>query len=133
MSLGGILARLMMCLALVFGTWNPTGYCYLDWVRDSDALASEKAAATGALLTLFLLFIRIAHTSLGRPGIAATLSVMFAGVFSLSELEVIDLHQGRTRTYIVLTCTALLLAAGLLWSLFKERLMGQSNYLNPPP
>ena len=133
MTIGGTLARVMMCLALVFGTWNPTGHCYLDWMRSGDALTSEKAAATGAIITLYLLFVRIAHSSLGRPGMAASLSVMFAGIFSLSELDVIDLHDSRTRTYLVLACTALLLATGMLWSLFKERMMGQANYLNPPP
>ena len=133
MTIGGTLARVMMCLALVFGTWNPTGYCYLDWVRSAGPLLSEKAAATGALLTLFVLFIRIAHSALGRPGIAASVAIMLAGTFSLSELDVIDLGQPRTRTYVLLTCSALLLATGLLWSLFKERVMGQANYLNPPP
>lgn len=133
MTIGGILARVMMCLALVFGTWNPTGYCYLDWVRSPGPLLSEKAAATGALLTLFVLFIRIAHSALGRPGIAASVAVMLTGTFSLSELDVIDLGQPRTRTYVLLTCSALLLAIGMLWSLFKERVMGQANYLNPPP
>jgi hypothetical protein len=132
-TIGGILARVLMCLALVFGTWNPSGYCYLDWVRSPGPLLPEKMAATAAMVVLYLLFVRVAHSSLGRPGIAASLSVMLAGTFSLSELEVIDLHRPLTRTYVVLTCSALLLATGLLWSLFKERLMGQANYLNPPP
>ncbi len=133
MTIGGTLARVMMCLALVFGIWNPTGYCYLDWVRSAGPLLSEKAAATGALLTLLVLFIRIAHAALGRPGIGATVAVMVFGALSLDELDVIDLNQPRTRTYVLLTCAALLLATGMLWSLFKERVMGQANYLNPPP
>ncbi len=98
MTFGGSLARVMMCLALVFGTWNPTGYCYIEWMRSAGPLGAEKAAATAALLTLYLLFIRITHTSLGRPGIAASLSVMGAGIFTLSELDLIDLHEPRTRT-----------------------------------
>jgi hypothetical protein len=133
MTFGGVLARLLMCLALVFGTWNPSGYCYLDWVRSSGPLLAEKAVATAALVTLYLLFIRITQSSLGRPGIAATVAVLLTGTFSLSELDLIDLAQPRTRTYLLLTCSALLLATGLLWSLFKERVLGQSNYLNPPP
>ena len=133
MTFGGSLARVMMCLALVFGTWNPTGHCYIDWMRSSGPLGAEKAAATAALLTLYLLFIRIAHSALGRPGIAASLTVMAAGIFSLSELGLIDLHEPRTRSYVVLTCSALLLATGMLWSLLSERLTGEAHYLNPPP
>ena len=133
MTIGGILARVTMCLALVFGTWNPSGYCYLDWVRSAGPLLAEKAAATGALLTLYVLFIRIAHAALGRPGLAASVAVLLTGTLSLDELALIDLNQPRTRTYILLTWVALLLAIGMLWSLFKERVMGQANYLNPPP
>ena len=133
MTFGGVLARVMMCLALVFGTWNPTGYCYLNWVRSPGPALAEKAAATGAMVILFLLFIRIAHAALGRPGIAAIVSVLVTGTLSLSELNVIDLSQPQTRSYVLLTCSALLLAGGMLWSLFKERVMGQANYLNPPP
>lgn len=133
MTIGGVLARVMLCVSLVFGTWNPTGYCYLEWVRSTGPLLAEKAAATGALLTLYVLFIRIVHSSLGRPGIAASLAVLLSGALSLDELNIIDLREPRTRTYIVLTCAALLLATGMLWSLFKERVMGQANYLNPPP
>ena len=133
MTIGGVLARVIMCLALVFGTWNPTGYCYLEWVRSAGPLLAEKAAATGALLILYALFIRVTQSSLGRPGIAASVAVLLTGSLSLSELDIIDLSQPRTRTYVLLTCSALLLATGLLWSLFKERVMGQANYLNPPP
>lgn len=133
MSFGGILARVMMCLALVFGTWNPSGYCYFDWVRSVGPGLPEKLAATGAMVVLFMLFIRATHAALGRPGIAASVAVLFTGSLSLSELNVIDLGQPRTRTYVLLTCAALLLATGLVWSLFKERVLGQANYLNPPP
>jgi hypothetical protein len=28
---------------------------------------------------------------------------------------------------------SLLLALGVVWSLLKRRIVGQSNYLNPPP
>lgn len=133
MTIGGVLARVIMCLGLVFGTWNPTGYCYLDWVRSAGPPLAEKAAATGALLILYALFVRVTQSSLGRQGIAASVAVLFTGALSLSELNIIDLSQPRTRTYVLLTCSALLLATGLLWSLFKERIMGQANYLNPPP
>ena len=96
-------------------------------------MLAEKAAATFVMVTLYLLFVRITQASLGRPGIAASVAVMLAAIFSLSELDVIDLGQARTRTYLLLTCLALLFATGMLWSLFKERALGQSNYLNPPP
>lgn len=133
MSTGGVLARMIMSLALVFGIWNPTGYCYLNWVSSSGPLLAEKAAATFALLIPLLLFIRVAQSSLGRPGLAATVAVLITGAFSLSELGVIDIHLPRTRTYLFLVCSALVFTVGLVWSLFKERIIGQANYLNPPP
>ena len=88
---------------------------------------------SSVLLVGYVLFVRIAVVALGRDGIIACVAVLVAGTFSLSELDVIDLSQSRTRSYIWLTSFALLLATGQLWSLFKRRVVGQSNYLNPPP
>jgi hypothetical protein len=132
MNFGGMLVRLLACVALVFGTWNPTGYSVLAWLH-GPAAAAEKAAAGAALLAVHVLFVRVAWLSLGVAGTAATAAVLFTAVLSLSELDLVDLGRAETRSYLWLTGMALLLACGVVWSLFKRRAVGQSNYLNPPP
>ena len=134
MTAAGVLVRTLACFALVFATWNPTGYSDLTWARYSlDATAPEIAVAGAALLALHILFVRIAWLSLGPDGITGALAILFAGVLTLSEFDIIDLWRGETRTYLLLMGFALVLAIGMTWSLLKRRIVGQSNYLNPPP
>lgn len=132
MSTGGAIVRLLVCFFLVFATWNPTGVSYVDWITGPASLA-EKAVATTVLVALHMLFWRITLLSLGVAGLAFLLAMLTAGVFTLSELNVIDLGRAPTRSYMFLSVAGVTLAVGLLWSLMKRRVTGQSNYLNPPP
>jgi len=132
MSPGGVTVRLLACLALVFATWNPTGVSFFDWVT-GPASFSLKLAAAAALLLLHILFFRITWLSLGAAGLAFVLALLLAGLFTLSELDAIDLGRAQTRGYSFLVIVACTLMIGLTWSLMKRRVTGQSNYLNPPP
>ena len=132
MTFGGIVVRLLACVALVFGTWNPTGYSFLGWLGGPGDLA-PKAAAFAAMVALYVLFVRIAWLSLGPAGAAGGLAVLVSFCFSLSEFDLVDLGRPQTRAYLSLGGAAILLAAGVAWSLVKRRVTGQSNYLNPPP
>ena len=134
MTTPGILVRVLTCFLLVFATWNPTGYSFVAWVRTSaTATAPEIAAAGTLLLALHIMFARIAWVALGFDGTWAALAIMFAGTLTLHELDVIDLWQGAAWQYVLLSMFAMLLAIGLCWSLLKRRIVGQSNYLSPPP
>ena len=132
MTTGGILVRLLACFALVLATWNPTGYCFVDWIGGSAPLPL-KAVVTTALALCHILFARIAWLSLGGGGTVFFLALFAAGVFALAQLGVVDLRHASTRTWMALSVVSLLLVTGLAWSLFKRRITGQSNYLNPPP
>jgi hypothetical protein len=134
MTTGGILVRTLICFLLVFATWNPTGYSFLTWARYSpSATASEIAMAGTLLLGLHIVFMRIAWLSLGADGVSAALAVLIAGLLTLSEFGLVDLWQSQVWPYLLLAALSLVLALGVTWSLLKRRIVGQSNYLNPPP
>jgi hypothetical protein len=134
MTAGGILVRTLTCFLLVFATWNPTGYSYVSWARHSPwATAPEIATAGALLLALHILFTRIAWLSLGADGVSAALAILVAGLFTLSEFGLVDLWQRQSWVYALLMGFSLVLAIGVTWSLLKRRIVGQSNYLSPPP
>jgi uncharacterized protein DUF6524 len=134
MTTPGVLVRTLACFLLVFATWNPTGYNFIAWARYSPwATAPEIAVAGTLLLALHILFARIAWLSLGADGISAALAIMLAGALTLYEFDVIDLWQSTLWPYLLLSGFALLLALGMVWSLLKRRIVGQSNYLSNPP
>ena len=132
MTSGGILVRLLACLTLVFATWNPTGYCFIDWVTGPAPLAL-KAVAGAVLVLSHILFARITWLSLGPAGLLFVVALLIAGLLTLWEFRIIDLWQRETRGYALLLLFSLVLLTGVTWSLMKRRVTGQSNYLNPPP
>jgi len=134
MTTPGILVRTLACFLLVFATWNPTGYSFLSWARHSPWATAPEIAVAGALLVgLHILFARIAWLSLGADGVSAALVIGLAGLLTLWELNLVDLWQSQVWPYLLLSGFAMLLAIGVTWSLLKRRIVGQSNYLNPPP
>lgn len=132
MKAAGLLSRLLACLALVAATWNPTGVSYADWIGGPEPLALQ-AAVTALLLALHILFARITWLSLGPFGLGFSLAILLAGVFTLSEFNIINLNQPKAWGYVSVSIASIILTTGLVWSLFKRRFTGQSNYLNPPP
>jgi len=133
MTIPGVIVRLFACFALVFATWNPTGYSYVGWAWHGDATVPAIALVSATLLALHILFARIAWLSLGADGVSATLAILLALLLTLYEFDLIDLSRGQSWAYVLLMAVALVLAVGVVWSLLKRRIVGQSNYLNPPP
>ncbi len=134
MTTPGILVRTLACFLLVFATWNPTGHSFVTWARFSPwATAPEIAVAGILLLGLHILFLRIAWLSLGADGISAALAFFLVAVLTLYEFDLIDPWRRAIWAYLLLSAFSLVLAIGVTWSLLKRRIVGQSNYLNPPP
>jgi len=134
MTSPGLIVRTLACFLLVFATWNPTGYSFLAWARYSPwATTPEIAVAGTVLLACHILFARIAWLSLGADGVVAATVIILAGMLTLYELDLIDPWQNAMLSYLLLSLFALLLAIGMTWSLLKRRIVGQSNYLSPPP
>jgi hypothetical protein len=132
MTFVGLFVRTLACFALVFSTWNPSGPNYVAWLH-GEANAAAKASAGAGLLLIYILFVRIAWLSLGPAGLGGTLAILLTGAVALSELGVVALESEIARDYLALTSVALLLAAGLNWSLVKRRVTGQSDALYQPP
>lgn len=74
-----ILARFVLALAVVFGTYNPEGVSYYHWLRGGDGPLPLKAFVGVLLLIAWLLLLETAQSSLGTLGLvlAAALSVGF--------------------------------------------------------
>lgn len=131
MSSLGLLARALACFALVFATWNPTGYSYLA-ALDGTAPMAAKVVGGAILIVGYTLFLRIAWLSLGLAGSALAFTLLSCGVLTLWEFDLLDLSNAAIRPYIILTIYSLYLTIGLVWSVFKRRVTGQSNSFTPP-
>lgn len=127
-GIGDFLVRLLMALALVLLTYNPTEVCFVQWLR--DAVAEGTAGALHALAGVVLLigwvvFLNTARDSLGTVGIVLGALLCAALVWVLVDFDLVQVGSGTTVVWIVLICVALLLAVGMAWGHWKRQASGQ--------
>ncbi|EDP66090.1 hypothetical protein BAL199_24124 [alpha proteobacterium BAL199] len=96
LDLGGVLARVLFCIFIVFSAYNASGYSYYHWVT-SDALQppSEhvlQIAIAGALGFGFYTIGDITRRSLQKGGVGL-ITIMFAAAsWYLVEAEWVELR-----------------------------------------
>jgi hypothetical protein len=123
-TFASFLLRLLLASALVFLTYNPSGYSWVGWLT-SDVPMVYKAAAGVVLLIGWVIFLRASWNSLGAMGTILAV-VFFAviiwlfiywGFFALDDTSVIK--------WVVLSVLAGVLAIGMSWSHVRRKLSGQ--------
>ena len=118
--------RWLFATVLVFGTFNPTPYCYAHWAfSDISTFGPETALVGIALLIGWVMFLRATWYSLGWLGI--TLGAAFFGsfVWLLVDIGWVSLQNTNAMMWIVLFVLSFILAAGMSWSHIRRRMSGQ--------
>jgi hypothetical protein len=120
--------RLVIALALVLLTYNPSGYSYVHWFR--GALAAGSAGPehyfVGVVLIIgWVIFLRATLLSLG--GVGVLLGAAFLGTFMwlLTKYKIIPAESATAIVWITLVCMGALLAAGMSWSHIRRRMSGR--------
>jgi len=125
-NIGSFFARWLFALALVFGTYNPTEYSYLNWVLGNGFEFGPVMALTGvALLIAWIVFLRATMMSMGWLGIALGAALFGCLIWLLVDVGVLSLDADGAITWIILVVLSLILAAGMSWSHIRRRLSGQ--------
>lgn len=129
---GGIAARTVAALVLVFATYNPEKVSYFHWaiapLRTGEATsgpASLKFLAGLALLGGWAVFLNATRRSIGLGGALLVLAISGGLVWLLIDVGIVSAGSARGITYVVLLCTSLLLAVGMSWSHLSRKLSGQ--------
>jgi hypothetical protein len=87
--------------------------------------ASLKFLAGLALLGGWGIFLNATRRSIGMGGALLVLALSGGLVWLLIDFGIVSATSSRGITYVVLVCTALLLAVGMSWSHLSRRLSGQ--------
>jgi hypothetical protein len=118
--------RWIFAIALVLGTYNPTAYCYVNWVMGKSATFGPIMAFVGvALLIAWILFLHATLVSLGLLGI-----VLFGALFGCLIWWLVDMHwltldSSGAMVWVILVVLSFILAVGMSWSHIWRRLSGQ--------
>lgn len=125
-SVGGFFARWLFAVALVFGTYNPSDYSYMNWVLGPTSEFGPIMALIGvALLIAWIIFLRATFLSIGVLGIALGAALFGCLIWLLIDLGLLSLDATGALTWIVLVVLSLILATGMSWSHIRRRLTGQ--------
>jgi hypothetical protein len=120
------LARWLFAAALVFGTYNPSDYCYVSWVFSEGTEFGPVPAVVGiALLICWIIFLRATLMSMGWLGITLGGGLFACLIWLLVDIGWLSLDSSGAITWVVLLVLSLILATGMSWSHIRRRLTGQ--------
>ena len=120
------LARWLFAAALVFGTYNPSQYCYVNWVFSEGTELGPVLALVGvALLICWIVFLRATMMSMGWLGIILGGALFACLIWLLVDIGWLSLDSSNAFTWVVLLVLSFILATGMSWSHIRRRLTGQ--------
>jgi hypothetical protein len=127
-GLGSFGLRLLVALLMVYVTWNPAGYSYVDWAMSgwsAGAMGAPHAFVGVVLLIGWVILLRATYNSLGLLGLVLGAALLAVTVWLLIDLGILRGQSTSFISWVVLTCLGILLGIGLSWSYVWKRLTGQ--------
>ena len=126
----GFFLRFLGALAVVFLTYNPTGYSYVGWIMPGGDFGSLQfgplqALAGVVLLIGWVIFLRATQRSLGNLGLILAIALVATLVWLLLDYGLVKADSASAVTWIVLVCVAAVMAIGMSWSHVRRVMSGQ--------
>ncbi len=120
--------RLLAALALVFLTFNPTGYSYYHWVAaDFPSFEPLQAVAGIVLLILWIFLWRSMIQAMGTLGLLLMLALSASLVWLFASWGWLDVRNATTMTWVGLSALGVILGLGMSWSIIRRQLTGQAS------
>ena len=118
------LLRYLIALFLVFITYNPTEYSWVQWLN-SDTAMVYKVASGIVLLIGWIMFLRATWNSLGAFGTVLAAAFFSVIIWLLVEWGLLTLDNTSVIVWIVEFTFSGVLAVGMSWSHIRSRVSGQ--------
>lgn len=126
--LGDFIIRWLFALALVSGTYNPTGYCYVAWLFDQDAgLFAVKLFIGICLLITYLFAFSLAFRALGWSGFALAAIFFVTLLWALAALGI--LLPALALIIVLEVILATILTIGISYAIFRQQVSGQATHV----
>jgi len=123
---GSFLGRWLFALALVYGSYNPSGYSYIGWLLGEQTEFGPGLAIVGlVLLIAWIIYLRATFLSMGWLGVTLGALLFACVIWLFVDLGWISLESTGVITYLALLLLSLILATGMSWSHIRRRLTGQ--------
>lgn len=128
LDLGGVVARILFCVFIVFSAYNASGYSYYHWVTSSELQPPSEhvlqIAIAGALGFGFYTIADITRRSLQKGGVGL-ISIMFgAAAWYLVEADWVELRTADDLVTAAQLTAVGILSFGVSYSFLHYRLGG---------
>jgi len=132
-SAGGVLARFVASLVLVYGTFNPEGLSFFHWAIDpllrggagAESAVPVKLLVGLLLFAIWLFFLQATRRAIGWKGAILVLAIAGALVWALIDWHVLNPRSSRAIGHVVLVALSLVLTIGMTWSHVSRKVAGQ--------
>ena len=125
-STGSYIARWVFAAALVFGTYNPSGYSYISWLFGEGTEFGPVLAIIGlVILIAWIIYLRATFLSMGWLGVTLGAALFAAIIWLFVDLGWLSIDSTGIISYLVLLLLSIILATGMSWSHIRRRLTGQ--------
>ena len=123
---GSFFGRWLFAAALVYGSYNPSGYSYIGWVLDKQTEFGPVLAIVGLILLIaWIIYLRATFMSMGWLGVSLGAALFGCVIWLFVDLGWLSLDSTGLLTYLALLLLSLILATGMSWSHIRRRLTGQ--------
>lgn len=122
----GVIVRIVLAIALVLITYNPTGYSFYHWLTAPPGGITAIKVLLGVLLLIgWVVCLRTVFVSLGWLGVILGVAFLAALAWVFVDMKWIDLDAPSEIAWLALLILGAILGIGLSWSLIRARLTGQ--------
>ncbi len=128
-GVSGIAMRFVAALALVFLTFNPSGWSYYHWAARSipAGIAPPVVLAGIALLIGWGVFVSATARSIGLIGALLWAALFGALVWTAVFYGWLSLDDPGALTWVGLGLVSAILALGMSWSHLRRQMSGQAD------
>lgn len=116
--------RYAIALVLVFVTYNPSDYSWLQWLN-SDVAPVYKVASGVVLLIGWVMFLRATWNSLGPIGTILAAAFFAVMIWLLIEWGLLALDNTSVVVWVGEFILSGVLAVGMSWSHIRRKMSGQ--------
>ena len=110
-SWSGVFLRIVLAIALVLLTFNPSGYSFYHWISaPPSGVTALKAFAGVALLIGWVMCLRTAFVALGWIGVILCAALLGTFVWLLLDLKVLHAADSTAMVWIGLVIVGTILA-----------------------
>jgi Family of unknown function (DUF6524) len=124
-SWSGVFVRIVLAVALVLLTYNPSGHSFYHWAVEPPPGITALKAFLGILLLIgWVVCLRTAFVALGWLGVTLGVALLGTAVWLLVDMKVVETTPSML-IWIALASVGVVLGIGLSWSLIRARTTGQ--------